>query len=88
MTHLGFWWLAVGLGFVVILVAVALLEYFTRLVEQIETAAEKIWETGKQVAANTATTWQLQATSERLDLLTEEAGRHAELLGAGREESR
>lgn len=88
MTHLGFWWLAVGLGFVVILVAVALLEYFTRLVEQIEVAADKIWQTGKQVAANTATTWQLQTTSEGLDLLTEEAGRHAQLLGAGQEESR
>lgn len=86
MTHLGFWWLAVGLGAVVLLVAVALLEYFTRLVEQIEEASETIWMTGKQVAANTATTWQLGRTSERLDLLADEAGRHAELLGAGGEE--
>jgi hypothetical protein len=84
MEHETFWWIALGGGLVVILVAVALLEIFTRLVARIEDASERIWHTGKQVAANTATTWQLDGTAARLEALTEEAGRHAELLRRGR----
>jgi hypothetical protein len=81
MSDTALWGLALGLGAVVIVVAVVLLEIFTRHVNRIEGTAERIWITGKQVAANTATTWMLGQTSERLDELADEAGRHAELLG-------
>jgi hypothetical protein len=80
MSPEGLWWTALALGAVVLLVAVGLLEWFTRLVERIEDLAERIWQTGKQVAANTATTWQLTETSRKLDALADEAGRHGQLL--------
>ncbi len=76
------WVLALVLGLVVAVVAVALLEVFLREVHRIESGAALVWTAGKQVARNTATTWLLAETSQRLTLLTDEAGRHAELLGA------
>lgn len=78
----GYWAVALGLGLVVAVVAVVLLETFLREVYRIEKGADLVWTAGKQVARNTSTTWLLETTSERLDQLTVEAGRHAELLGA------
>lgn len=75
------WWaISLGLGLVVAVVAVVLLQIFLRRLHRLEHDAERIWHTGKLVAQNTATTWQLGVTSERLDALTEEAGRHQRLL--------
>lgn len=82
MTSHGYWWIALGLGLVVAVVAVVLLETFLRQVHRIEAGAGLVWTAGKQVARNTATTWLLPETSQRLDLLTAEAGRHADLLRA------
>ena len=79
MSDEGYWFL--GLGLVVAVVAVALLETFLRQVHRIERGAGAVWTAGKQVAANTSTTWLLAETSGRLDMLTEEALRHVELLG-------
>ncbi len=74
------WWMTLGLGLVVALVAVALLHTFYRQVRRIEAGSDAIWETGKQVARNTATTWMLHQTTVRLDGLTEEALRHDAFL--------
>ena len=74
------WWLTLGLGLVVALIAVVLLQIFYRLVRRIEAGSEAIWETGKKVARNTATTWMLHQTTVRLDGLTEEALRHDAFL--------
>lgn len=74
------WWLTLALGLVVALVAVALLHTFLRQVHRIERGADAIWEAGKQVARNTATTWMLQQTTVRLDGLTAEALRHDAFL--------
>ncbi len=82
MTQDGYWFLALGLGLVVAIVAVLLLEVFLRQVHRIERGAALVWAAGKQVAGNTSATWLLATTSDRLTMLTEEAGRHAELLGA------
>jgi pyruvate dehydrogenase complex dehydrogenase (E1) component len=76
----GYWFLALALGLVVTVVAVILLEVFLREVHRIEQGAASVWTAGKQVARNTSTTWLLGATSDRLTVLTEEAGRHADLL--------
>ncbi len=76
------WSVTLVVGLVVAVVAVILLQLLLRQVHRIERDALAIWETGKLVAANTATTWQLDETSERLDLLTEEAQRHDQLLRA------
>lgn len=82
MSDNGYWALALALGLVVAVVAVVLLETFLRQVHRIERGAEQVWSAGKQVARNTATTWLLNETSERLDRLTGEALRHVELLSA------
>ncbi len=74
------WWLTLGLGLVVAIVAVILLETFLRKVRAIEAGSEAIWEMGKQVARNTATTWMLAQTPRRLDQLTAEALRHDAFL--------
>lgn len=76
------WAIALGLGLVVSVVAVVLLQLFLNQVRRIERGADAIWTTGKQVARNTATTWLLERTSARLDDLTEEALRHQDLLGS------
>lgn len=74
------WWIALALGLVVSVVAVVLLQLFLREVHRIERGSLAIWRAGKQVAANTATSWQLGETSVRLDALTQEALRHDALL--------
>ncbi len=78
-TH-AIWWMTLGLGAVVSVVAVLLLQTFYRQVKRIERGADAIWETGKQVARNTATTWMLHQTTVRLDGLTDEALRHDAFL--------
>ncbi|GAC1328511.1 MAG: hypothetical protein NVSMB13_15680 [Mycobacteriales bacterium] len=80
MSGHGYWWLTLCLGLVVAVVAVVLLEMFLRQVHRIERGAGAVWLAGKQVAANTATTWLLPELSQRLDVLTAEAGRHVTLL--------
>ncbi len=68
------------LGLVVAVVAVVLLEIFLRWVHRIEEGAALVWQAGKEVARNTATTWLLPDTSKRLSALTDEAMLHVELL--------
>lgn len=80
MTDEGYWFLALGLGLVVAVVAIVLLETFLRQVHRIERGAGLVWTAGKQVARNTATTWLLPETSDRLNRLTEEAMLHQALL--------
>jgi len=80
MSNDGYWFLTLGLGLVVAVVAVVLLELFLRQVHRIEAGAALVWTAGKQVAGNTSATWLLGQTSHRLTLLTEEAGLHVQLL--------
>ncbi len=75
-----YWAITLGLGLVVILAAVVLLQAFLNQVHRIERGADALWATGKQVARNTATTWMLGKVSGRLDSLTEEALRHDAFL--------
>lgn len=74
------WWITLGLGLVVALIAVVLLQLFYNQVKRIESGSEAIWDAGKQVARNTATTWMLHQTTVRLDALTAEALKHNEFL--------
>jgi len=80
MSNTGYWFVALGLGLVVAVVAVVLLETFLRQVHRIERGAGLVWTAGKQVARNTSTTWLLGETSLRLDEFIAEAGRHEQLL--------
>ncbi len=80
-TH-ALWWITLGAGLVVAVVAIVLLQTFLNQVKRIERGAEGIWEAAKPVARNTATTWMLTQTTVRLDRLTEEALRHDALLAS------
>jgi hypothetical protein len=80
MSTNAYWAVTLLLGLVVAVVAVVLLETFLRQVKRVERGADALWHTGKLVAQNTSTTWLLGETSESLDALTDEAGRHIELL--------
>ncbi len=84
MSTNAYWAVSLGLGLVVAVVAVVLLQLFLIQVRRIESGAGAVWESGKLVARNTATTWMLGTTSKKLDALTEEALRHdAFLRGEG-----
>lgn len=80
MSTNAYWAVTLLLGLVVAIVAVVLLETFLRQVKRVERGADALWHTGKLVAQNTSTTWLLGETSASLDALTDEAGRHIELL--------
>lgn len=80
MSDHAYWAIALILGLVVAVVVVVLLEIFLRDVHRIERGAGLVWTAGKQVARNTATTWLLPETSNRLKLLTDEAMLHVALL--------
>lgn len=74
------WSITLVVGLVVSVVAWVLLHMFLVQVRRIEEGSQRVWEAGKQVARNTATTWQLGALSVELDDLTREALRHDALL--------
>lgn len=80
MSTNGYWAVSLGLGLIVAIVAVLLLQLFLNQVRRVERGAEALWESGKLVARNTATTWMLGITSDKLDALTEEAMRHDSFL--------
>lgn len=80
MSNEAYWWIALALGLVVAVVAVILLRLFLAQVHRIESGAGTVWQAGKEVAGNTATTWLLDETSSRLAELIDEAGRHGQLL--------
>ena len=80
MSTNGYWWLALGLGLLAAVIATILLHLFYQQLRRIERDALAVWETGKQVAGNTATTWLLGDISGGLDELILEAGRHEQLL--------
>lgn len=85
-TH-ALWWTTLGLGLVVAIVAIILLQLFLNQVKRVERGALGVWEAAKPVARNTATTWMLNQTTVRLDRLTEEALRHDALLASVQGES-
>lgn len=74
MSSEGYWWLALALGLVVAVVAIALLQVLLLQVRRVERAADEVWLAGKQVAGHTANTWTLNEVVLELDLLTDEAG--------------
>jgi hypothetical protein len=78
-----YWWIALAVGLVVAVVAVALLHTLLGQVLRVERAAADVWLNGKQVAGNTANTWVLTEAVRELDLLAEEAGEHHALLNDG-----
>ena|SRR2546423_9416971 len=68
------WWVALGIGLVVELVALSLLEFLLGLVKTIDAGVLQVWEMGKRVAANTATTWMFNQTAQLAEELEREVG--------------
>jgi hypothetical protein len=77
------WWIALGAGLVVALVAAGLLHVLLSTVRRIDRVVQQIWQAGGELAANTATTWQLDALSSQVEGLTQEASRQPSLDGDG-----
>jgi len=75
-----FWYVALGLGFVVILVVIALLTLLSRLVDDIDRGVFRLWDVTKWLAQNTTGMYQLAGTGSILRALREEMIRHDKLL--------
>lgn len=80
--ELTMWYISLGIGAVVIVVVIALLTLLLKLVKEIDDGVFAVWEMAKRLAANTATTWQLNRTALVLEQVKAEALRHDELLGS------
>lgn len=78
-----FWYIALGLGFVVILVVIALLTLLSRLVDDIDVGVDRLWTVTKRMAQNTTATYQFAGTGSILRALREEVIRHDKMLSGG-----
>ncbi len=74
------WWVAIGIGFVVVLVVIVLLSLLVSFVKDIDVRVDDALSTAAKVAANTANTSELVDTLNLCVGLKEETARHAELL--------
>lgn len=74
------WWITLGIGLVVAVVVVVLLQVLLGAVKQVERNVASLWETATTVARNTATTWMLADTADALEAIKAEAGKHDDLL--------
>lgn len=74
------WSLTLVVGVVVLAVVVFLLTWLLRRVRDIDEGVRGIYEHAGPLAANTATTWQLEQTAAEVEGLVEEATRHDEML--------
>lgn len=74
------WWIAIGMGFVVVLVVIALLTLLISLVNDIDRNVKLVWGTATRVARNTATSWMLKQTGSATAALAAETARHVEAL--------
>ncbi len=79
--NLNFWWIAIGLGVVLILAVIVLLSLLSAFVSDIDDRVLDAWETAERLAANTATTWMLDQVALQTNDLRVEVERHAALLG-------
>ena len=74
------WYIALGIGLVVILVVIALLTLLSSLVRDIEVGVSALWTMAKRMAANTSTTYQFNETAALANGITDELQRHDEVL--------
>lgn len=83
MTDTQLWWLTLGLGLVVAVVAWVLLQILYVSVKRIDRNVRSAWETATRLAANTATTWMLGETPSAVQALSQELAEHDRLLSDG-----
>jgi len=75
-----FWYVALGIGLVVILVVIVLLTFLRSLVQEIDDGVEFLWTVTKRLAINTTGAYQLAGSASILRALREEAMRQDKLL--------
>jgi hypothetical protein len=73
MSSHGYWWLALGIGLVAALVVAYLLSVLVRTVISIQKSVDGLLVVATQVAGNTASIPQLEATAPVLGLIVQEA---------------
>lgn len=74
MTEQEYWWLALGLFGVVVVVVSALLGLIIAAAKSIDRHAEEIWIVGKEIAGNTVSIWMLERTNRHLERVGGAAG--------------
>ncbi len=77
------WWVTLGVGLVVAIVVVALLQILLSAVRRIRRNVDILWAEATTLARNTSTTWLLAATGDSLEELKNEALRHDDFLSDG-----
>lgn len=82
-TQTTFWVVSLAIGGVVIAVVIALLTLLLYFVNNIAAGAQQLLGAAGQVAGNTAGIKVALQVADTLDEVTQEAGRHARLLGVG-----
>jgi hypothetical protein len=75
------WEVALGIGAVVLIVVIALLGMLLSMVRSIESGAGELLAVGGSVAENSRNIPIALTVADDLDVITAEAGRHAQLLG-------
>jgi energy-converting hydrogenase Eha subunit H len=78
-----FWEIILAIGVVVIVAVIALLSLLLRLVRSIETNVYRLRDVAQDVRGDTANIKVALAVVGSLDEITDEARRHAQLLGVG-----
>jgi hypothetical protein len=76
------WWIAIGMGFVVVLVVITLLSLLIGFVTDIDRNVKSLWNMATRLARNTATTWMLKQTATATAALRDETAKHAQALTA------
>ena len=75
-----FWYIALGMGLVVILVVIVLLGLLVSLVRDIDEGVFRLWDVTKLLAINTTGMYQLAGTASVLRALREECLRQDKML--------
>jgi hypothetical protein len=75
-----FWYIALGMGLVVILVVIVLLALLVSLVKDIDDGVFRLWDVTKLLAINTTGMYQLAGTASVLRALREECLRQDKML--------
>lgn len=80
-TDIPFWWLAVGVGFAIVLVVALLLSFLILLVKIIDREVVKVRDTLATITKNTANTSLIPQTAEGVEAVLAEGLQHHLFLG-------
>lgn len=85
MTTEQYWWLALALFGVVVVVVALLLGWIIAAARSIDRHAEAVWTVGKQIAGNTVSIWMLDKTNRNLERIERSVRAVGDALAPGSE---